>query len=58
MNNVICLGSVYPHPDHIGSSGRGAVYDSNGIAPTILTMCGGGNHPFVIVFGDFLYEDS
>lgn len=39
--NVIVLGCVYSNPKNIFMNGRGAVYDTNGYAPTILTMSGG-----------------
>lgn len=32
-----------------GGNGRGAVYDINGIAPTVVTMSGGGNKPNIII---------
>jgi len=46
------LGSVYECPIKQFLGGRGAVYSQNGVAPTILTMNGGGNHPFVIIRND------
>ena len=48
-NKVIKLGNVYYNPKNIGGSGRGAIYDINGISATILTMSGGGNKPFVLI---------
>lgn len=39
---VISFGCVYENPNDKPISGRGCVYDTNGIAPTILTMGGGG----------------
>lgn len=48
-NNPIALGCIYSNPKNIFMNGRGCVYHSNGIAPTILTMSGGGNKPFVVV---------
>lgn len=41
-NNPIALGYIYSNPKNIFMNGRGCVYHSNGIAPTILTMSGGG----------------
>ena len=38
---VIRFGCVYNNPNNNAEGGRGAVYDSSGIAPTILTMSGG-----------------
>lgn len=49
MNKVIKLGCVYSNPKNIGGNGRGAVYDINGIAPTVVTMSGGGNKPNIII---------
>lgn len=51
MNNnyVIKVGEVYSNPRKIGGNGRGAVYLPKGLAPTVVTMSGGGNHPFVVV---------
>lgn len=40
--DIISLGCVYKNPNNRPISGRGCVYDINGIAPTILTMSGGG----------------
>ena len=40
--DIISLGCVYENPNNRPKSGRGCVYDINGIAPTILTMGGGG----------------
>ena len=34
---------------NIGGNGRGGVYSIKGIMPTIVTMGGGGNKPFIIV---------
>lgn len=48
MLKTIRLGCVYNNPNNRPESGRGAVYDSFGIALTIVTMSGGGNYPFVI----------
>lgn len=48
---VIKLGDAYNNPNGIGGNGRGAVYDTNGICATIVTMSGGGNKPMVIVRG-------
>ena len=48
--NVIVLGCVYSNPNNIFMNGRGAVYDTNGYAPTILTMSGGGNKPMIITW--------
>lgn len=48
-NKPIILGCIYDNPNNNAKSGRGAVYDINGIAPTIITMVGGGNKPCVIV---------
>lgn len=42
------LGCVYKNKGQF-ASGRGAVYDSFYISPTILTMSGGGNKPMIIV---------
>lgn len=42
MLKTIRLGCVYNNPNNRPESGRGAVYDSYGIAPTIVTMSGGG----------------
>lgn len=45
-NKPNVIGTIY----EIGNgnpSGRGAVYDVNSIAPTILTMVGGGNRPMI-----------
>lgn len=39
--DTISLGCVYENPNNRPISGRGCVYDINGIAPTILTMGGG-----------------
>lgn len=47
--DTITIGCVYENPNNRPASGRGCVYDTNGIAPTILTMAGGGNKPCVIV---------
>ena len=41
MLKTIRLGCVYNNPNNRPESGRGAVYDSYGIAPTIVTMSGG-----------------
>ena len=41
-NKPIILGCIYDNPNNNAKSGRGAVYDINGIAPTIVTMVGGG----------------
>lgn len=43
---VLPIGCVYSNPQHRPLAGRGCVYDPKGIAPTILTMSGGGviNH--------------
>lgn len=40
-NKPIILGCVYDNPNNNAKGGRGAVYDVNGIAPTIITMVGG-----------------
>lgn len=48
-NQVIKLGDIYSNPKNIGGNGRGGVYSIKGIMPTIVTMSGGGNKPFVIV---------
>ena len=48
-NKPFVLGCVYDNPNNNAEAGRGAVYDINGISPTILTMSGGGNKPFVII---------
>lgn len=40
-NKPIILGCIYDNPNNNAKSGRGAVYDINGIAPTIVTMVGG-----------------
>lgn len=48
-NKPIILGCIYDNPNNNAKGGRGAVYDINGIAPTIITMTGGGNKPCVIV---------
>lgn len=40
--DTILLGCVYENPNNRPINGRGCVYDINGIAPTILTMGGGG----------------
>ena len=40
-NKPIVLGCVYDNPNNNAKAGRGAVYDINGISPTILTMSGG-----------------
>ena len=40
-NKPIILGCVYDNPNNNAESGRGAVYDINGISSTILTMSGG-----------------
>lgn len=48
-NKPIILGCIYDNPNNNAKSGRGAVYDINGIAPTIVTMVGGGNKPCVVV---------
>lgn len=48
-NNVLKIGEVYENPKRHSGNGRGAVYDSNGICPTLVTMKGGGNKPFVII---------
>ena len=51
MLKTIRLGCVYNNPNNRPESGRGAVYDSYGIAPTIVTMSGGGGglEPKIIV---------
>ena len=41
-NKPIVLGCVYDNPNNNAKAGRGALYDINGISPTILTMSGGG----------------
>lgn len=48
-DSIIRLGFVYNNPTNF-TSGRGDLYDPNGLAPTILTMRGGGNKPFVLVW--------
>ena len=40
-DNPLVLGCVYKN-NGVFLNGRGAVYDTNYIAPTILTMSGGG----------------
>lgn len=40
-NKPIVLGCVYDIPNNNAKAGRGALYDINGISPTILTMSGG-----------------
>lgn len=47
-NIPIVLGCVYKNPG-IFKSGRGAVYNTEYIAPTITSMSGGGNKPTIIV---------
>ena len=47
--DTISLGCVYKNPNNRPISGRGCVYDIDGIAPTILTMGGGGNKPCIVV---------
>ena len=42
VNKPTILGCVYDNPNNNAKGGRGAVYDVNGIAPTIITMVGGG----------------
>ena len=42
-NSVIILGCLYHNPKNIFYSGRRCVYDSDGIAPTIVAM-GGRKH--------------
>lgn len=39
--SVIKYGDVYTNPKNIKGNGRGAVYDTRGLAPTIMTMSGG-----------------
>lgn len=56
MNEVIKIGCVYSNPNNIGGNGRGAVYLIKGIAPTIVTMSGGGNKPFVVIRKGKEYE--
>lgn len=46
---VISLGCIYKNPNNRPISGRGCVYDIDGIAPTILTMGRGGNKPCIVV---------
>lgn len=57
MLKVIRMGCVYNNPNNRPESGRGAVYSTYGIAPTIVTMSGGGNHPFVVVPRKETYEN-
>ena len=38
---MLPIGCVYSNPQHRPLAGRGCVYDTNGVAPTILTMRGG-----------------
>ena len=40
-NKPIILDCVYDNPNNNAEAGRGAIYDINGISPTILTMSGG-----------------
>lgn len=40
--DVITLGCIYANPNHRPISGRGCIYSTDGIAPTVLTMSGGG----------------
>lgn len=47
-DNPLVLGCVYKN-NGVFLNGRGAVYDTNYIAPTILTMSGGGNKPMVVI---------
>lgn len=47
-NQPNVLGCVYQN-NGVFLSGRGAVYDTNAIAPTVITMSGGGNKIMVIV---------
>lgn len=47
--DVITLGCIYANPNHRPISGRGCIYSTDGIAPTVLTMSGGGNKPYIIV---------
>ena len=52
MNNIVIrLGFVYNNLTNF-TGGRGDLYDPNGLAPTILTMQGGGNKPFVLIWHD------
>lgn len=55
---VIKIGCIYSNPKNIGGNGRGAVYLADGIAPTIVTMSGGGNKPFVIIMKRSKYEQN
>ena len=48
INNPVILGCVYKN-NGVFLNGRGAVYDTNYIAPTILTMSGGGNKPMIVI---------
>lgn len=45
MNDMRILGTAYPKPkNYLGlafAAGRAAVYDINGIAPTLVTATGG-----------------
>lgn len=41
MLKVVRMGCVYNNPNNRPESGRGAVYSTYGIAPTIVTMSGG-----------------
>lgn len=50
-DSVIRFGFVYANPEKF-TGGRGDVYSTNGLAPTLVTMQGGGNKPFVLVWCD------
>jgi hypothetical protein len=43
------IGTVYRTPNNSGqfASGRGAIYSISQLAPTIITMGGGGNKPHI-----------
>lgn len=47
-NKPKIIGCVYENKG-VFLNGRGAVYDTDCLSPTILTMSGGGNKPMVIV---------
>lgn len=45
------IGTVYQTPNNSGqfASGRGAIYSVAYLAPTVITMGGGGNKPHVVI---------